>query len=833
MHCFNFQYTFHVSSFFLPKDMDTSRVSRRSEDPNVSIISNENDARLDILPQPDMTSKELIACLIAWKIKDNINLSTFNDLVSILQDGFPKGSGIPRSKYYVKKELAKARRITPEFVVFCCYCHSIEGSYLERQLSHDCSSCGSELTMELIQGNCQFLKFPIRKQLELYLRKSDLFVQTITEFAKITDAHLRGELHDDRIERFDIDITLAMDGGALYKKQGQGTLPVLLLINNIPTSFQLRFPVLGALFVGKKKNMPPRQIFLEDVCEQLRDLNENPISWTDSDGVTHDSRVFASMMITDAPEKGTVINQVGHGAQFPCHVCEVKGTKITREKYPHVFQGNKLRKTVIRPTTNVIGGGNRYPDIIEADTPTRRTAEKMLEQGLKALGKQRDEGKAKVSIKGILGSPAVTNLPGFDEAKSHVSDMLHMVFHGILQDLMEKLVKSHGKNHSFARNARRDFSAFNELLSDQTRCHEAERNAFTLDRYGAWTAFDFYMFLLHQLALYCSDDRLFKDGDVYEVLVHLSNAVYLALHGRITSEIIDELEKEIGLFCAQMKLHFKEEYCTYKWHMFQHVPHFLRMHGSAHWYDSFNMERFNLILKKLVHSGSHHQEFKQITENFILKFHNSVFDKMDEFPSHIQQILHRFSVQGKVFGKAFLDVVRKFDKSDQFTPEVEAKIQEALDNEGKCGDDFEPGKWKKVQQMHRRNQYLETADTKHPKGSMVRDCFVMVNGRFFGQIAAICYIPPGKTTSQGTFVIVVQKFEKLQDPILYEWGGVMLFPKNQIPFLQPSSRFPEYESFVLKPQTFIQKAHLSKTSHDRFFGGLYIFSVFPNEYVRS
>lgn len=603
----------------------------------------------------NLTAEEYMCIALGCKLRANLPNSEFTLQVQSIALFTTPDIDLPSSKYFTNKHLEDSTPIKASYVVYCPYCKFIFGKFNKPQKVIICLTCQKNLAEELMDGLGQFAVLPVRQQFELFLQDQHCR-QAITEFSKMDASHMNGRMHRDEhgrgyIEQFHLDLTLAIDGASLYKKIGRGALPAVLFMNNLPLTLHLRFPVLAAIFTGRKEHSPPRHVFLKFMAEEIREMNKNPIDWVDADGVPRSSRAYLTTVICDTPERSAMMAHVHHNTKSSCHFCLAEGETITREAYPDVFKENPLRKT---KGTETIPGGRRHPTLVHENPAPWRDSKGRIEMGIKAIELQTQKRNPGWSIRGVKGIPAIYDLPGFDETDSYGGDLLHILFIGIYKDILKILVKGSGKNFHFARVAN-NFDIFDELLGTMTRCSEAERNAFSLGQYGKFTAYDIHMFALHQTALYCADDELMPDEMVYEILRHLSNVVYLSQYGRMTEEKIGMLEEEIKQFVVKMKAKFREEYFTYKMHVLQHLPTFVRNHGAAHFVDAWNMEKMNLYLRRLTNAPN--QEFRQLVQNFILKHHSTAFQNIDTFPENVKDFLKKIGVDHAVFGKKWKTTV--------------------------------------------------------------------------------------------------------------------------------------------------------------------------------
>jgi hypothetical protein len=208
------------------------------------------------LPSMDYTADELMACLLGYKLKRNHDDSDFFGLLELFTNSFPEGSNqLPRSLYFLKKELDKLCLLKPTYIVFCVLCETIVKRDPKQQKEAHCPKCNKDLGEFLKTGKGQFVTIPIRDQIELYV-KDKCFANLIRQYGCMTQNHPTGKLHEGLIEGGHFDLNLDVDGAQLHNKIGASTLPAYLRFNNIPVCFQNRYPIMAALYVGKNATLP-------------------------------------------------------------------------------------------------------------------------------------------------------------------------------------------------------------------------------------------------------------------------------------------------------------------------------------------------------------------------------------------------------------------------------------------------------------------------------------------------------------------------------------------------------------------------------------------------
>jgi len=794
------------------------------------------------LGQLHYTADELVAITIATKLAGGesdasferhvqnfvIGLTDHGDLKD-LEEGTvcdPELSLLPGTRFKSGEALKKTGVIPSVYRIYCHKCHTICGSVYQKPTTATClnEECREDLTEELKQGNCIFVTMSVKAQLKRYLQDKR-FRRLLQTFKPMKWAQLQGSIHQGIIESGDFDLSMGIDGGQMHNKVGITVLPSVIFINNLPCSWQLRYPILAAVWTGKSKHEPDRNVFLRVMQEELRELEEEPFTWTDDNKQEHKSKVFLTMCISDAPEKSLLLNQKGHSGYYSCPYCTVPGVQITKEGFKKVFTDNPQKRTLGDTT---VPGGPRFPKFIHEERYPWREDQERLDKGEEVLEEIKRLNNAEYSDEGIKGLPALHTMDRFKETGSHVCDTLHTICLGICQDILETMICGGARNPHSLNYGGGGFSMYIKLQDSMTRVSESNRNPQHLDVYKSeWKGYDRYQFLIHQVALLCSDEALLPSTMLYDCLIHLSNIVFYCHYGRLTEEIIERVEDEVAKFSEVFRTIFTEEFCTFKMHMLQHFPDLLRLHGPAYYTDGFNLERFISQCKKLTTTNKMHM--KQLARNFLLKFHNDHFKNMENFGPHAKLAMKANGISDEFFW-SFEDKVlkKRKDQSKPFMNPLFAyarEFTETLDfvqeSPKQSEDIFKSAV--RVERMNRKSIALETADAYHQPGSRMNDSFIQVNGDIFGQVVEILHFP-----EEDKFVCIMSVFEKIS-PVDKDHAR-RNYPDNQFPFRIPST--PKYWGFLLEENTFILKAQVGVTSYTHCGFPVQLFTVRPNEWFR-
>lgn len=796
-----------------------------SEDSDESWATDEDDYPMNIpipLSASTYTEQEFVACQVAIKISSNMSDRAFLKQINCLLNGLAEKniSRLPRTKYAATKQLAAMAKIPVTYVVYCPECHEICGESFEKPTAATCRECKISLKDELAEGNACFMTISVKKQIQGYLKQKK-FRALIRKFSTMSHKHMNGSLHKGLISGGHFDLTLGIDAAQLHNRPGKSFLPAVLFFNNLPISWQLKYPLLAALWSGPTSMKPPRSVFLKFLLVELRKLGTTQkIRWKDDLGRRVKSFTFLTTVISDAPEKADLLDQKGSGT-FACPYCFIEGETLTIEKYPRVFRNNPFRRTV--GTSKV--GGTRYPKCTYEKRFPWRMSKNRLVIGRQVLRRKLDTGKTKLTIKGIKGLPVIRNLPLFEETDGHVPDTLHLVAEGIFKDIMKVMMKGEkGSGHTFL-NPMGSWKVFNDMQDSMTKVSETNRNCMHLDKYQEWKGYDYFQFLLHDVALLCSDDTLITNTILYQILIHLSNIIFLSHGDNLQEETIQQVDDEIKKFCKTFKELFTEEFFTYKVHVLQHFPDILRRHGSATYTDGFNLERFVGQMKRLL--STTRLQMRQLCRNFLLKFQSPILEELDDFSEGAKQTLRENGFMDEDFFTKFEDAEKEIEQKNELPLHLKDVIWNCAAKDLNIANP-ENTPFVRVKRMNRKTILFETeaaVDKKEGK-SRINDSLIYLNKETFGQIVEIVKLPHLRK-----FIFVLSKFQRVypkKDPGRDDTE--IEYPINQFPFEERVR--PQYHAFVVDDNVTILKAQVAECNYFRFGQKVRIFSLRPNEWFR-
>jgi hypothetical protein len=129
--------------------------------------------------------------------------------------------------------------------------------------------------------------------------------------------------YKDILEEDGIILHLGLDASPVTTRAGVTQLPALLSIGNIPVASKERYPLMSAMFCAKGPK-PPSELLLARLRREMRELENEPLRWTDDLGKEHSSKVYLICCQTDYTQKCETLQHI-QGGYHGCIYCKYRG----------------------------------------------------------------------------------------------------------------------------------------------------------------------------------------------------------------------------------------------------------------------------------------------------------------------------------------------------------------------------------------------------------------------------------------------------------------------------------------------------------------------------
>lgn len=429
--------------------------------------------------------------------------------------------------------------------------------------------------------------------------------------------------------------------------------------------------------------------------------------------------------------------------------------------------------------------------------------------------------------RGVHGLPILKFLPNFRETWSHMSCTLHVVCEGLLKQILDFMRSTPNLPHSFVKVVDRvkiDWKYYDAIQRKVRHVKEIDHLPPTLDASMDWKGVDYLNFLLYELPVLVSDEEIMTNSVVYETLVYLANSVYLMHHGCLDDEMIVSLEENVAKFAETYVRAFGESNCTWKFHIFQHFPLLVKIHGPAFLWDTFNGERLLGMLKKDVKSTRF--QIIQASMAFLLRHQCKIFEKKPEGLSG--QVVKQLKKIGMFKDDAQLATIvnqpmrSKAVRWNEIDPEEWGRVEACVEEElGISSVLLRSMEFCRVTQFRRRHVLFSSTFSKRYDGSVSDDSFISLDEDTFGRINDILWFPSRKVA-----IFDVRLYQKKR--VSLKSGSAVLFPINQFAV----ERTNTFQTFVLKDDLHLRKIVHSRLRHLWWPEGVEVdvFGVRPNEW---
>lgn len=307
-----------------------------------------------------------------------------------------------------------------------------------------------------------------------------------------------------------------------------------------------------------------------------------------------------------------------------------------------------------------------------------------------------------------------------------------------------------------------------ELEEKLKRPSELERKMRDMEDNAHWKAEDYRQFILSTIGLICSQRRFLPDLEMYHVLRHLADLVYLMYTPRMTDAVISDLKLKMQQFVDAYHARIGISGCTWKFHIFQHFIELIERHGSAIFFDGFFRECIVGELKKFLSATWNEDE--QMVANFLLTHHATRYFESCALSPRMKKFCE--SQAPKMSGKSLGSNVAFTYKWNPAVDDDERDIVLSFYDANLGQKEV-----RRVTRLKRDGSVLSSERFRHRGG--VDDSWVFFDSNTFGHVEDIFVLEGEEAKS---FVVKLLKYRKfsIKDE-MSSAGEELAFPLNQFP----------------------------------------------------
>ncbi|XP_053201955.1 uncharacterized protein LOC128386873 [Panonychus citri] len=518
----------------------------------------------------------VLSCMMSVVGLNLLQASSMVNLVNNLNFRFSKNPVLlPSARYHWDKQ-SKENLIHTYLI--CDNGHS-HGPFKGDPKDFGFYSCYQERVPATLKSEKFFLHVCLRRQFENHLPSIPSESWNIAS-SRINDdvssATQAKKIKSSVSENGVVKLTLTIHGDEVQAGSSSTVkiFPIFISINEIQPEFRRKHFFLANLFVGKNK--PSVSSFLGPLIQELKSLENIPVSWIDEQNKEWKCTFHLVCLIADAPMRAYLrsVRQFNH--IHGCDWCLIKASSS---------RGARVFPNLERSESNTLK--RKHSDFI-------RFADSGLENGDDSLNQR---------FAGLNGNSPFLELSSFDMVKSISVEPMHCLVLGIFRSLITKGWFGTDQLDLFERDVNRNI--LREALSSRllqikvpTDFGRAPRD---LNQLRFWKSAEFDSFLVYYL--FSTIKGLLKPRVVKHMMC-LVRIYFLSHRGQINREKIDELRNLIEEFQSGVAVHYGTNFLTYNLHILTHMPDSLINLGPNSNVSSYPLEDYMGILKEKVRRSS-------------------------------------------------------------------------------------------------------------------------------------------------------------------------------------------------------------------------------------
>jgi hypothetical protein len=358
---------------------------------------------------------------------------------------------LPGSYSSLNRNISDLTKVKHEWVIYCVNCKDILATSPKEQCPDNirCEKCSLDVSSDVRKRVGVHHHISTRPQVEGYMRRGHL-PRLINSYRDFQHLIPRGEAQRKVLNNGDIPIIIASDAAKAANWRNQQFYPVVIQFDCIPPRYQRHFAILTSYHCGDRANQPPTEVLYKLVLRDLAEILENKIEWQDPAkplGTLSRSALIITQVQADLPEVGKLLNQAV-GGYDSCIYCLIHGeyyngavrlTDLVHER-PHDLRTAQHRMECARKLAlEALKEERRVnPFAAEEDDPDFDVP---MEEDDEDDG---DVPRGVKSIHGIKNYPILFGMPHFDETFAHASDLLHVVYLGVVKDMVKEILTGYG-----------------------------------------------------------------------------------------------------------------------------------------------------------------------------------------------------------------------------------------------------------------------------------------------------------------------------------------------------------------------------------------------------
>jgi len=594
-------------------DVEPISPNNETTDDNPTEEPNDNEfvipsGREPIFPDSAITKGQAVIMLLSFIYRHHLTNTAVEDLLDLLALLCP--GCLPATKFLLMKGLF-SRNNCLERHVFCSVCFAYVTKYADCSAIDKCPYCDSAFSCEqsIKDGNF-FLYMPIENQLQALLSKYEPVkksgaVQSHNLNSVLTGNVMKNNLSDGNISDTDITLIWNTDGAPVFSSSKKSIWPLQACVNEISPRCKDNLLLIG-LWFGTQKPRP--HTFLKPFVDELQHLGSSGMHYTNPNGESVYSKVFALCCSTDSCARPVIRNTTQFNGRFGCDWCLHEGKVVERGE-------GKCR-------------------IYLPDAATLRSEAGFLNDAMNST--------AENPVNGVKGVSPLLSVPLFNIVTGFVPDYLHCVLLGIVR--MFSALWFDSANHDKPWYVKQSgVSQISDKLLSLRPPSDISRLPRSLAERKYWKGSEWKSFLLYYSLIVLPDVLPTKYTNHWFLLVY---SIHALLQDCVTGADVAAAESALQEFVQGVQALYGDQYCTFNVHQLLHLCDAVQNWGPLWAFSCFRFENNIGQILSLVRGSKCVPE--QIFQSFLTRsVLPTLFEKYcSVLDMHVDSLMQRLLCSG-------------------------------------------------------------------------------------------------------------------------------------------------------------------------------------------
>lgn len=459
--------------------------------------------------------------------------------------------------------------------------HKAYGQYGQYESHFYCSGCTSYIGKGTDQTQCTICNLPFNADsnlkngsyflvLNLSSQIKDILENPQTALAiNVSPSGVFNDIHSgtqyEKLIRSgetsedDVSLLWNCDGIPVFKSSKCQLWPIQCQIIELKPKDRKSNICIPCIWCGEVK--PNMTTLLTAFVDQLQELEENGIKWTDTQNRQHLSKVYALICSSDSVARAQIRNTKQFNGEYGCDFCYHKGGP-----YSHI-----------------------------SPEPSLRSESEHFEHAMAATLQQ--------PVMGVKGPSPLMRLSKFEMVNGFVPEYQHSVCLGVTRQLMTLWLDS--KNHAKPWYIGTKSDMIDKQLLAIKPPVELTRVPRSVKERKYWKASEWRSFLLFYALPVLSGILSKKYLNHLFLLVF---GIYTLLQEKIQIVDIDNAERALKKFVKEFEKLYGQENMTFNVHLMTHISTSVRNWGPLWATSTFSFESFNGTLLKFFNGTTYVQD---------------------------------------------------------------------------------------------------------------------------------------------------------------------------------------------------------------------------------